>query len=152
MKKCDRAIRRGKLSAPVRYLHENGYLVGSILDYGCGYGKDADIIGMDKYDHKYFPGKIEGYYDTIVCNYVLCQLDDEYSRRNVLHSIAYILKSNGVAYISVRRDIDNIIELDLPIVYEKKGRYIIYKMENHDPTDYIPSKDYYTYRSEVVGI
>ena len=44
------AIKRNKLSAPMRYLSENNLLKGDLLDYGCGRGDDADLLSMDKYD------------------------------------------------------------------------------------------------------
>ena len=62
------AIKRTKLSVPIRGLDLKGKRV---LDYGCGRGSDADLLGADKYDPYYFPERPTGKYDVILCTYVL---------------------------------------------------------------------------------
>ena len=63
------AISRRELSAPSRYLKEHELLVGKLLDYGCGKGKDADILGATKFDPHFFPDMDALYsnLDTIQC-------------------------------------------------------------------------------------
>lgn len=101
---------RKKLSFPVRWLHQNGYLKGVILDYGCGFGNDADILikngvpQVDKYDKYYFPDFPKKKYDTIICSYVLNVLERP-EQTQVLMEISELLKENGKAYFAVRRDI-----------------------------------------------
>lgn len=101
---------REKLSFPVNWLRRNGYLKGNILDYGCGFGTDADILmkngvsQVDKYDKYYFPDLPEKKYDTIICSYVLNVLERP-EQTQVLMEISELLKQNGKAYFAVRRDV-----------------------------------------------
>ena len=141
------AISRKELSAPSRYLKEKGLLVGKLLDYGCGKGKDADILGATKYDPHFFPDMDALYsnldtiqFDTIYCNFVFNVVEDAAERIVVLKNLCNHLKSGGTCYITVRRDKKKLkgktskgtwqgyIEFDLPVVYEKKGNFIIYKL------------------------
>lgn len=141
------AISRKELSAPSRYLKENGLLVGKLLDYGCGKGKDADILGATKFDPHFFPDMDALYsnldtiqFDTIYCNFVFNVVEDAAERLVVFHNLCNHLKSGGTCYITVRRDKKKLkgktskgtwqgyIEFDLPVVYEKKGNFIIYKL------------------------
>jgi SAM-dependent methyltransferase len=103
------AIRRGKLSAPVKYLKENlpHLFDGSkrILDYGCGRGEDAEIIGCEKWDPEWFYEPYpNGKFDVILCTYVLCVVHPKV-QRSICEDIQISLKDDGVAYISVRDDI-----------------------------------------------
>ena len=147
------AITRTKPSAPMNYLHGEGLLAGDMLDYGCGKGYDAQHFSMDKFDPHFTDGEIialngdvidlesRKQYDTITCNYVLNVIEKPGDRAEVLNNIRYLLKPGGVAYITVRRDAQvaegctktgtyqETVKLDLPIEYEKKGAYIIYRLE-----------------------
>lgn len=148
------AITRSKPSAPMNYLHGEGLLLGHMLDYGCGKGFDADHFKMDKFDPHFTKGEVyrnDGFvyyltdlrdnYDTITCNYVLNVIESVHERTEVLNNIRYLLKPGGVAYITIRRDAQvaegctskgtyqESVALDLPIEHEKKGGYIIYRME-----------------------
>ncbi len=105
------AKKRERLSFPAHYLLRNRPFNGRILDYGCGFGKDVellmerghDIWGYDKY---YFPQLPEGPFDTILCFYVLNVLEPE-EQADVLMEISRLLKPGGKAYFAVRRDIHN---------------------------------------------
>ncbi|GAB3838631.1 HIT family protein [Hymenobacter jeollabukensis] len=103
------AKERDAPSLPVRMLHGRGLLVGRVLDYGCGYGRDIEFLrakGFDAqgYDPTYFPEKPTRKFDTILCFYVLnVLLADEQAA--VLMDIARLLKPTGRAYFAVRRDI-----------------------------------------------
>jgi cyclopropane fatty-acyl-phospholipid synthase-like methyltransferase len=133
------AIKRTTASSPAKYLNDKGLLVGDKLDFGCGYGKDAEVYKMDKYDlthHPIFPKKK---YDTITAQYVL-NVETKDKEQEILNQIKSLLKKGGKAYITVRRDLKqegltskgtyqrNVI-LNLPVVYEKKGSFCIYIIE-----------------------
>lgn len=135
------AITRTKVNAPLRFLEENGLINGRTLDYGCGKGFSADRLNMDKFDPFYYDDEITGRYDVITCNYVLNVLERT-EQMIVLRELALHLKTNGVAYITVRRDIkvDGYtkrgtyqcnVELDLPIVFKQSG-FCIYELKKSD--------------------
>ena len=79
-------------------------LKGSIIDYGCGYGYDADLNNWDKYDPYYFDKKIEKLYDTVVCINVLSAISSKI-REETIDSIREILKDDGFCYFCVPRNI-----------------------------------------------
>ena len=122
------AIRRTKISAPMRMLLQKGLIHGRALDYGCGHGFDASAAGMEKYDPHWFPEIPEGDFDVIVCQYVLNTLHRKYWRE-ILIDIQMRLRQMGQAYITVRKDIKQSgftkcgtfqtrVELPLPVLYE----------------------------------
>ena len=138
------AITRYKLSAPIKTLIAKNVLIGSVADFGCGKGFDADQLGFNKYDPHFFPEELTDKYDTIVNNFVL-NVVDQTEENAVLSKIFNLLTENGTAYITVRRDVKedgftksgtyqrNVI-LDLPIFKESKGKWCIYKLEKPVPT------------------
>jgi ubiquinone/menaquinone biosynthesis C-methylase UbiE len=87
------------------------------LDYGCGKGKDADLLEFVKYDPFYFPHFPTEKFELITCNYVLNTLPDEAERQSVLDKIMELLLPQGEAYISVRADRKNLNG------YTRKGTY-----------------------------
>jgi|YNPMSStandDraft_2_1061718.scaffolds.fasta_scaffold05761_3 ATP adenylyltransferase len=100
---------RREPSFPTRFLWKEGYLQGRILDFGCGLGADVDflrrkgfeVVGYDPY---YFPELPQGKFDTILCLYVLNVLLPE-EQAHVLMAVSELLKPQGRAFFSVRRDI-----------------------------------------------
>ncbi len=103
------AIERTSLSFPARILKERKKLKGRILDFGCGVGKDVEVLKNQKfdivgYDPHYFPEFPEEKFDTIICFYVLNVLLPE-QQAEVLMNVSHLLKPNGKAYFAVRRDI-----------------------------------------------
>ena len=103
------AKRREKLSFPMNWLKKRNLLNGEILDYGCGFGTDAEILSsigykIDKYDKYYFNDYPKKKYDTITCIYVLNVLEP-IQQSKVLMQISELLKHGGKAYFVVRRDI-----------------------------------------------
>jgi ATP adenylyltransferase len=103
------AKERISLSFPSRFLWETGKLTGEILDFGCGFGKDVEVLKaqgfeIDGYDPYYFPNYPQKKFDTIICNYVLNVLLPE-DQAMVLLQVSNLLKPNGKAYYSVRRDL-----------------------------------------------
>jgi len=132
------AITRNKLSRPMQYLKDNELIVGESLDYGCGKGYDAVTLGMERYDPFYQNGGMVGFYDTITCNYVLNVLTME-ERYQVLTRIKALLADDGIAYVTIRRDLpkegkwgkgcyQSYVTLDYPIVKEVSGSYCMYKV------------------------
>ncbi len=99
------AISRKSPSVPMRNLDKKGLLIGNMLDYGCGRGFDANHFNMDGYDPHYSPDEPTGLYDTITCNYVLNVVHEDQGQE-ILSKINNLLKDEGKAYITVRRDIE----------------------------------------------
>ena len=103
------AKEREKLSFPARILLNKNLILGKTLDFGCGFGKDVELlkpngIEIHGYDKHYFPKYPTGKFDTILCFYVLNVLLPE-EQSNVLIEISRLLKPSGKAYFAVRRDI-----------------------------------------------
>lgn len=103
------AKEREFLSFPARQLLQKKLLIGEVLDFGCGFGKDIELlkqkgISISGYDKHYFPEYPSGKFDTIICLYVLNVLLAE-EQASVLMEISQLLKPSGKAYFSVRRDI-----------------------------------------------
>lgn len=140
----------------MKYLDNHNKLAGkNMLDYGCGKGMDAQIFNMDKYDPHYTGGRVvesvtglelelkemAGLYETVTCNYVMNVIEDESERAEVLTNITSLLCPGGKAYITVRRDpqvvegytktgtYQSAVELDLPVLVERKGKFIIYVLK-----------------------
>lgn len=138
------AISRNRLSAPLFYLISHTCLHGRILDYGCGKGGDADRLrqlGFDvtQYDPYYFPLCPDGFFDIVLCIYVLNVIDVDEQQR-VISIVLQYLAPGSVAYFVVRRDIPRVgyrvekkdyftmqryVELDMEIIHENKN-YCIY--------------------------
>lgn len=99
------AIYRKKPSLPARWLASKHFLKGNCLDFGSGRGKDAEFYSMTKYDLFWQPQLPTRFkFDTITCTYVL-NVVNENEQKNILQTISSLLKKNGTAYITVRRDI-----------------------------------------------
>ena len=131
------AIARKEPSLPMKFLSSEGLLKGEKLDFGSGRGKDARTYSMDEYDPQHKPEKPTKKYDTITCNYVLNTISKEESDK-VLSEIRSLLKPNGNAYISVRRDVEEMkkssytqrnVKLSLPVLREESGKFCIYHMK-----------------------
>ena len=96
-------------SYPVKQLLLMKQIRGRVLDFGCGLGTDVTFLrknGFDAtgYDPYYVPEIPLGKFDTILCNYVLNVLLPE-EQVQVLMAVAELLKPDGKAYFTVRRDI-----------------------------------------------
>lgn len=139
------AITRKSLSSPTKWLLKEGFLDGSILDFGCGKGFDSAFLKREGYDvTSYDPywnpiDYSDKYYDVVICNYVLNVLSKE-DEVEAIKSIKDSLKPGGSAFISVRRDLKkegwtsrgfqrNVV-LNLELLYEKRGSFAIYKVDN----------------------
>ena len=113
------AINRKALPVPIRWLLAQRMIHGHVLDYGCGkcepinnvvFPKYPQIKSITNFDPYYAPIQPvqpnylgEGWYDTILCTYVLCTLPKTDEKR-ILQGIQKLLRPNGVAYITVRND------------------------------------------------
>jgi len=103
------AKERETLSFPAKLLLNKSLLVGDVLDFGCGFGKDVEllktkglnVVGYDKY---YFPEYPAQKFDTIICFYVLNVLMQE-EQANVLMQLSQLIKPTGKVYFAVRRDL-----------------------------------------------
>jgi diadenosine tetraphosphate (Ap4A) HIT family hydrolase len=103
------AKERESLSFPAKLLLNRGLLLGDVLDFGCGFGKDVELlkaknVNITGYDKHYFPEYPTRKFDTIICFYVLNVLMQE-EQANVLMEISQLLKPTGKAYFAVRRDL-----------------------------------------------
>ncbi|MDR9418524.1 bifunctional class I SAM-dependent methyltransferase/HIT family protein [Gracilimonas sp.] len=103
------AKERDKESFPTRKLYKMGVIKGNVLDFGSGYGKDAEFlqsknISCTNYDPYHAPDYPDQKFDTILCQYVLNVLFPE-EQAEVLMSVSELLKSSGKAYFTVRRDL-----------------------------------------------
>jgi len=131
------AIKRKKLSSPLRYLIEYSLIRGRVLDFGCGRGDDAQSMNFDRYDPYYFPKYPSGKYQTVVCNFVFNILSVR-DQKIVINQLRELLKKGGKCYITVRRDfrqdykvadyMQRLVKLNLPSVY-RGSDYEIYLLE-----------------------
>jgi len=136
------AIQRKNLSRPAKFLHDKGFLTGTILDYGCGRGSDVKFLSelgydCDGYDPHYQPILSDKLYDTVMCNFVLNVISDFEERYKVLISIIKHCKEN--AYVCVRNDVKRLngetskgtyqehITLAYPIL-QQNSDYTIYRI------------------------
>jgi diadenosine tetraphosphate (Ap4A) HIT family hydrolase len=102
---------REKPSFPTKWLWERGYIQGSVLDFGSGYGKDGEFLqgqgfSVTDYDPYYQSQYPQGRFDTILCQYVLNVLPP-LEQTEVIVRVSELLKRNGKAYFAVRRDINH---------------------------------------------
>ncbi len=91
------------------WLRKNNLLKREILDFGCGFGTDVEILKSDGfnitgYDNYYFKDYPDKKFDTITCIYVLNVLEDV-EQTDVLMSVSELLKPGGKAFFAVRRDL-----------------------------------------------
>jgi diadenosine tetraphosphate (Ap4A) HIT family hydrolase len=103
------AKERTSISFPAKILLQQNLLIGNVLDFGCGLGKDVELlqhqnINISGYDPFYFKQYPAQKFDTVICFYVLNVLEKE-EQANVLMQISALLKPSGKAYFAVRRDI-----------------------------------------------
>jgi ATP adenylyltransferase len=133
------AIRRATVSKTAQFLVEHGLIRGRVLDYGCGFGFDADHFGWEAYDPYYRQKLPEGVFDTVVCNHVANMLTRD-SRCKLYESIRNLLAPQGRAYLSVsrkipvagkiamRKRIQNHVVLTLPSVFRDEEMEL-YRLE-----------------------
>ncbi len=103
------AKERDSISFPARLVMNKNFLKGDILDFGCGFGKDVEVLqskgfSIVGYDKFHFPDYPKRKFDTIICFYVLNVLMPE-EQALVLMEVSHLLKPGGSAYFAVRRDL-----------------------------------------------
>ena len=116
------------------------------MDYGCGYGFDAEVNNWESYDPYYNDIKIEGLFDTIVCTNVLSAVSSKI-RKEIIENIRDLLNDNGNAYFAIPRNLplkgklsgyarrpQNYIILTLESIYND-NKIEIYKFNKN--SDYI---------------
>lgn len=142
------AIRRTTPSAPLIELATRELLPGrgKILDFGCGHGADVATLkqlsfraeGWDPVHHPEPPPEKRGRFDLVLCTYVLNTLPIE-DEAPTLERIRQCLKPGGVAYITVRADLEREgwtskgtfqrdVHLDLPVKINKLKAFRTYEM------------------------
>jgi len=131
------AKERDRLSFPARILFERDVLKGEVLDFGCGFGKDVDLlsskgVNIVGYDKHYFPNYPTKKYDTILCIYVLNVLLPE-EQAIVLMELSQLIKPTGKVYIAVRRD----------VVYEGFRTHKIHQEKTYQCNVVLNSKSFY---------
>lgn len=147
----DTAIRRTGPSAPLRYLIASGEfwrdaswssfgLNGpTILDYGCGHGADVEHLrslgyDADGWDPYWQPRRPAQRYDIVLCTYVLNVITCDAERAEALRQVQEWTKPGGVAFVTVRRDLDADTEsqrrifLDFPSIVAGTG-FETYRIE-----------------------
>lgn len=103
------AINRKAPSFPTKWLLQSNLIKGTTLDFGSGKGKDYQHLKQqgvkcEEYDSYYAPYFPRKQYDTIICHYVL-NVVDRMKQTSILAEVSYLLKQNGIAYFTVRRDL-----------------------------------------------
>lgn len=113
----------------------------TILDYGCGYGFDVtflqlkgfDVEGYDSYHTPYrFAQLSKGYYNKVICSYVINVIPTVEERIDVLNKLNYFSTEDATIYITIRlrdRKIKNYIEAYDGIITSKKTFQKFYTQE-----------------------
>ena len=113
------AIKRKNPSKSSEILEKLKVLSDNVLDYGCGYGFDADYFKWDKYDPCYFDNYPNKQFQNIVCINVL-NVVSKRIRNEIIKNIQELLNEDGKAYLCVPRNI--------PIA----GKYIVGSSKPYD--------------------
>jgi len=102
------AMHRTVASKPLRTLLQTHIALGKVLDYGCGKGKDLDVLRSlgykaTGYDPIFEPTKPRGKFDTVIVTYVLNVLVG-HMREDVLVDAWKHVKRGGRLIVTVRTD------------------------------------------------
>lgn len=128
IKELGGAVRRTTVSAGASWLSDNGLVRGRVLDYGCGFGLDAERFRWEAFDPYYRQQSPVGTFDTIICNHVLNMLTRG-SRALAIDKIQGLLSDGGNAWlivprnipisgkVAMRKRIQNFVVLELPSAY-----------------------------------
>lgn len=143
------AMHRKLMSVPVkeliikqRFKKSAGF---TILDFGCGHGKDVDELREEGYtaygyDPYWRPAtSMLGYkYNIVLCTYVFNVVNAP-TRLKLVRQLKSLTKPGGTVYITVRRDVENYkiskkgthqFNVKLPFkIVKKTSSYCIYKID-----------------------
>lgn len=100
------AISRTKLSKPMHLYEHYALLLGEVLDYGCGKGKDVELLGFEGYDPHFFPELPTKWYDTVTMNYVLNTITTPVNRMNAIKNAWHFVKEGGVLIVTARKTVE----------------------------------------------
>ena len=127
------AIKRNRLSAPIKWALDRGQIRSQVYDWGCGRGDDVELLRNEElrglkvigYDPVHFPKNAPETVDfsrikTIICNYVLNVIENKRERTMLLKKIAGKINDDTSVILSVRKDTTINREA-------KKGNYIAYR-------------------------
>ena len=136
------AIKRKNPSRASEILEKLKLLSNDVLDFGCGYGFDADYYKWDKYDPYYFDNYPNKNYQNIVCINVLNVVSSRI-REEIIKNIQELFNDDGKAYLCVPRNIpiegkfsnfqrrpQNYVILSLNSIYNDK-KVEIYELEKN---------------------
>lgn len=108
------AIHRKTMSAPLSELIARDLINGPVLDYGSGHGADVEELerlGIDSTAYDPYNGIStdravfnSSKFKTILCTYVLNVVNKK-TRDDIIKDIRNSLSPDGIAYVTVRRDI-----------------------------------------------
>lgn len=137
------AMNRKNPSKAASILNELNLLKENILDYGCGYGFDADYFNWEKYDPYYFDNYPKQKFNNIVCINVINVVSSKI-RKEIIENIQELLEDNGKAYLVAPRNIpkkgkysnferrpQNYVVLSLNSIYNDKNLEI-YELNKED--------------------
>ena len=79
-------------------------LTNDVLDFGCGYGFDANYYNWEKFDPYYFDNYPNKKFKNIVCINVLNVVSKKI-RNEIISNIQELLEDSGVAYLCVPRNV-----------------------------------------------
>ena len=140
------AMNRKNPSKSSCILSELNVLSDDVLDYGCGYGFDADYYKWDKFDPYYFDNYPTKKFQNIVCINVLNVVSKKI-RLEIITNIQELLNDTGIAYLCVPRNVpikgkysgferrpQNYVVLTLNTVYTDKSIQI-YELHKHSVYD-----------------
>ena len=144
------AIPRKSLPQPTLWLIKNRLIRGHVMDYGCGKCASVNPSHFFNYDPFFCNQDLSvfrngrGYFDTIICNYVLCAMTPA-ERMPILKDIQIMLDPFGLAFVSVRNDrpkngwgwtskgtYQGKVNLSLPTIHED-SRFKIFLLTKDSP-------------------
>jgi len=138
------AIKRTDASAPLKYLLSQNKISDTqmILDYGCGRGKDVEVLAQNGYSvggydpHWKNDKDLLNYkYDVVLCTYVLNVVGPKI-RKQIISELKNLTFPGGKIYITVRRDIAKLntgrttqyfVKLPYKVIKETHG-FCIYEL------------------------
>jgi len=136
------AMKRKSPSKASLILQNLKILNDDVLDFGCGYGFDAEFYNWSKYDpcyHDIFPNKK---FKNVICINVLNVVSKKI-RKEIIQNMQELLEEDGIGYLCVPRNIpikgkysgferrpQNYVILSLHSIYKDK-HIEIYELKNN---------------------